>query len=109
MLRRVFSKQTYNGYHLVSLRGAGEDPTPAGLFRKSGGRVEFGPLPVEDDRPKCRHPTVNKMGQPWGDFILVPVRCQKCIWVYNTPVNGFNCPLCTKAKVNIKALIHGEA
>lgn len=108
MLRRVFSRQTYNGYHLVHLSGDGEDPTPIGLFKKTEEKDEFGFLADEDDIPKCPHlGEVNIMGRPWGEFIIVPSLCQKCIWVYRTPANEYDCLLVSKKRINPSALVRG--
>lgn len=107
MINRVFSKETYNGYHLVNLSGEGEDPSPIGLFKKTRERDEHGFVADPDDHPKCPSPG-HSMGRPWDNFLYVPSDCQKCIWLYTTKRPGeYNCLLLTKEKINPHALIRG--
>jgi len=108
MIRRVFSRETYNGFYLVSLKGEGEDPNPVGLFKKSTEKDEHGFNITEDDQPKCPNAgKVNVMARPWGEFIIVPSLCQRCIWVYNTRDNDYDCLLKTKEKIKPIALVNG--
>ena len=103
-MKRIWSRKTYNGYHLVSLSG---DPSPIGLFKKDGGKDEYGFTADIDKRPRCPHPEVSTMCRPWGEFIIVPSKCQRCIWLYQTPDNEYDCLFCTKAKINPSALVTG--
>lgn len=105
-MRRIFSKNTYNGYRIVTLS---EEPNTGLLLGKPlSEKDEYGFLCNEDDIPKCPHKEVNVMGRPWGEFIIVPSLCQKCIWLYQTPDNEFNCLLTTKDKrIRPSALVRG--
>ncbi len=108
-MRRLFSKNTYNGYHIVTLS---EEPnTGLLLAKKTSEKDEFGFLADEDDIPKCPHVgEVSTMGRPWGEFIIVPSLCQRCIWVYQTPDNEFDCILCSKDKrIHPRALVNRVA
>ena len=105
MIKRVFSRETYNGYHLVSFKGEGEDGQ-VGFFKKTAERDEYGTVANTDDMPKCPHPG-RTMGRPWEPFLYVPSDCQKCIWLYHTPGNEFDCLLLTKAKITPRALVRG--
>lgn len=108
MIRRVFSRQTYNGYHIVNYSGDGEDPSPVGFFKKTGEKDEYGFLADVIDIPECpNRGQVNIMGRPWGEFIIVPSLCQKCIWVYQTPDNEFDCLLKTRERITPRALLRG--
>ena len=110
MIRRVFSKQTYNGYHIVNLCGDGEDLSPIGFFKKAKEKDELGLLVDPFDIPTCPHSgEVNAMGRPWGEFIIVPSLCQKCIWVYTTSNSEYDCLLKTKKKINPRAFVNGGA
>jgi hypothetical protein len=105
-MKRVFSKETYNGYHIVGWSG---DPSPVGFFKKLKEKDEYGFLADDTDQAKCpNRGQVNTMGRPWGEFIIVPSLCQKCPWVYQTPDNEFNCLLLTKdKKIRPSALVKG--
>jgi len=103
MIRRVFSKNTYNGYHLVSLRGEGEDPSPIGLFKKSTEKDEHGFLVLED-QPKCPHPGRYLGG--WDNWLYVYSDCQKCPWVYRTGDSHYKCLLHSKERIVPGALIN---
>lgn len=104
MIKRVFSRETYNGYHLVSLRGEGEDPSPIGLFKKSTKKDEHGFMITEDDQPKCPHPGRYMGG--WDNWLYVYSDCQKCPWVYHTRENTYACLLHTKEKIIPAALVN---
>jgi len=108
-MRRIFSKNTYNGYHIVAL--SDEPSTGLVLGRPSTEKDEYGFLVVEGDIPQCpNRGVVNTMGRPWGEFIIVPSLCQKCIWLYQTPDNEFNCLLMTKDKrIRPHSLVRGTA
>lgn len=100
---RTFSRQTYNGYHLVSLKH-GRDPI--GFFKKSSERDEFGFKVVEDpkDRPQCPRP--GRHG-PWGSWLYTPSACQKCPWIYRDPqTSDYDCLLGTKKKINPACLVN---
>lgn len=105
MIKRVFSRETYNGYHLVSFKGEGEDG-PVGFFKKTGEKDENGFMADPDDTPKCPSPG-QSMGRPWEPWLYVPSDCQKCIWVYRTPDNEFDCLLLRKERINPRALVKG--
>jgi len=108
MIKRIFSRQTYNGYHLVSFKGEGEDG-PVGFFKKLSEKDEYGFMADDGDIPQCpNRGRVNSMGRPWGEFIYVPSLCQKCIWVYTTKNNEYNCLLLEKEKINTSALVCGS-
>ena len=112
MIKRVFSRETFNGYHIVSLKGEGEDgrglllgkPSPE-IDEETGCH-----LVDEDDIPTCPHRgEVNPMARPWGEFIIVPSLCQKCIWCYHTRDNEFDCILMSKDKtIKASALVCGN-
>jgi hypothetical protein len=105
MTKRVFSRETYNGYHLVSL---GNDPDPLGFFKKSKEKDEFGNKVVEDDLPKCSY-TLEFMFSPWDNWLYVPRDCQDCSWVYRIPISAeFDCLLKTRQKVNPACLINAK-
>jgi len=105
-MRRIFSKNTYNGYHIVTL--SDEPNTGLVLGKPLAEKDEFGFLCDEDDTPQCPNRSVNTMGRPWGEFIIVPSLCQKCIWLYQTPDNDYNCLLITKDKrIKPSALVKG--
>ncbi|MBA7547377.1 hypothetical protein ES705_39796 [subsurface metagenome] len=106
MIRRVFSRQTYNGYHLVNYSGEDEDPSPIGFFKKDGGKDEYGFTANADDSPKCPSPG-RSMGRPWDNFLYVPSLCQKCIWLYHTSSNEYDCLFLTREKINPRALVRG--
>jgi len=108
MIRRVFSRDTYNGYHIVSYRGDGEDPSPVGFFKKlpTNGKDEYGFQADPNDVPKCPNPG-HSMGRPWDNWLYVPSGCQKCPWVYRTSQNEFDCLLQTKERINPRALLKG--
>lgn len=106
MERRIFSKQTFNGLHLVRWSN---DPSPVGYFRKLEEKDEYGFLADENSMAKCPNSSqVNTMGRPWGEFIIVPSLCQQCPWVYQTPDNEFDCLLKTKdRRIRPSALVRG--
>ncbi|MBA7550645.1 hypothetical protein ES705_43166 [subsurface metagenome] len=106
-MKRIFSKDTYNGYHIVTL--SDEPNTGLLLAKKSGEKDEYGFLANEEDIPRCPHSgEVSSRFRPWAEFILVPSLCQKCIWLYRTPHSEFNCILLTKDKRIITgALVNG--
>lgn len=108
-MRRLFSRNTYNGYHIVTL--SDEPNTGLLLGKPLPEKDEYGFLLDEDDSPKCpNRGRVNTMGRPWGEFIIVPSLCQKCQWVYQTPQNDYNCILITKDKsIKPSALVRGTA
>jgi len=108
MIRRVFSRQTYNGYHIVNFSGEGEDSSPIGFFKKTGEKDECGFMADPEDTPKCPS-TGHSMGRPWDNWLYVPSDCQKCIWVYRTPHNEYDCLLLTRERINVRALQRGGA
>ncbi len=104
MPRRQYSRETYNGYHLVTVTG---DDSPLGFFKKSKEKDEFGNLPVEDDRPHCPHPWEGRFG-PWDNWLYVPTGCQSCPWVYRILTGSdYDCLLKTRQKVSPASLIKG--
>lgn len=104
MEKRVFSKQTYNGYHLVHWSGTG-DPTPLGFCKKLKEKDECGFM-ADEDMPQC--PSQGRMRwAPWDNWLYVPSDCQGCIWVYRTRDNDYNCLLKTREHINLHALIKG--
>lgn len=106
-MKRVFSKNTYNGYHIVTLT---DEPNTGLLLGKPlTEKDEFGFLLDEGDVATCPHSgEVNTRGRPWGEFVIVPSLCQKCIWCYVTPRNDYNCLLLTKDKwIRPAALLRG--
>lgn len=105
MIKRVFSRETYNGYHLVSFKGEGEDG-PVGFFKKTEEKDEFGFVADVEDIPKCPSPGYY-VGAPWDPWLYVPSGCQKCPWVYRTPNNESDCLLKTKKGINPRALVNG--
>ena len=111
--RRVFSRNTYNGYHMVSLDGPEDDSDDViGFWKKSEEKDEFGFMIDESDSPKCEGevPSMLKRTRPWEPFLYVPTACQKCIWLYHTPGNEFDCILLSKDKsIRPSALITGSA
>jgi len=106
-VKRIFSKNTYNGYRIVTL--SDEPNTGLLLGKPLPEKDEYGFLCDENDIPKCPNVhEVNVMGRPWGEFIIVPSLCQKCIWLYQTPDNEYNCLLITKDKrITPRALVKG--
>ena len=111
MIKRVFSRQTFNGYHIVSLKGEGEDERGLLLGKKSSEIDEDNgcPLVDEDDIPECPNKgKVNPIARPWGEFIYTPSLCQKCIWLYQTPDSEYDCILLSKDKrIKSTALVNG--
>lgn len=106
MIKRIFSKDTFNGFHLVSLKGEGENG-PVGFFHKLDTKDEYGFEADTKDMPKCPAPGYS-MGRPWGTFLYVPSTCQKCIWSYQTKnADEYDCLLLTRAKIRPSALIKG--
>lgn len=107
MIRRIFSRETYNGYHLVSFKGEGEDG-PVGFFKKLPTKDEYGFMADTEDMPQCPHPG-HGMGRPWDNFLYVPSDCQKCCWLYRTPQEmDYDCLLLNKANVSPNCLVKGE-
>ncbi|MBA7687778.1 hypothetical protein ES703_96251 [subsurface metagenome] len=106
MIRRVFSRQTYNGYHLVHFSGEGSDPTPLGFVKKTSEKDECGFIADTDDMPQCQHPGQMRWS-PWDNWLYVPSDCQSCIWVYRTRDNNYDCLLKTREKINPHALQRG--
>ena len=106
-MKRIFSKNTYNGYRIVTL--SDEPNTGLLLGKPLPEKDEYGFLCDENDIPKSPNVhEVNVMGRPWGEFIIVPSLCQKCIWLYQTPGNEYNCLLITKDKrITPRALVKG--
>jgi len=105
-VKRIFSKKTYNGYHIVTL--SDEPNTGLLLCKPLSEKDEYGFLADENDIPECPNRSVNVMGRPWGEFIIVPSLCQKCQWLYQTPDNEFNCLFITKDKrITPRALVNG--
>lgn len=111
MIKRVFSKATFNGYHIISLKGEGEDGQGILLGKPTDEIDEENGchLVDEDDIPQCPNKgKINTMGRPWGEFIIVPSLCQKCIWLYERPDSEFDCILCSKDKrIKSSALVNG--
>lgn len=102
MAKRVFSRETYNGYHLVTFEG-----DVLGFFKKSSEKDEFGNLAVEGDFPKCPHPGRGRF-RPWDNWLYVPSDCQSCPWVYRIPTGSdYDCLLMTRDKVNPACLVKG--
>ena len=97
MIKRVFSRETFNGYHIISLKGEGEDESGLLLGKKTDEKDESGSYMVDsNDLPTCPHRgEVNTMARPWGEYIIVPSLCQKCIWLYRQPDSEYNCILIT--------------
>jgi len=107
MLKRIFSRETYNGYHLVTIKGEGGN-SPIGFFKKSQGKDESGNLALENDFPLCPHAgKVNTIVRPWGEFIYVPSLCQRCKWLYSRPDSQYDCLLKTRAHIRVNALVCG--
>ena len=107
MIRRIFSRQTYNGYHRVMLKGDGENDC-VGFFKKTDERDEDGQIMADvNDIPKCPPPQAGGF-RPWGEWIIVPQACQKCKWVYQQPDSEFNCLLKSRANVKPTALVCGD-
>ena len=105
MTRRIFSRKTYNGYHLVTISG---DDSPVGFFKKSSEKDEFGNLAIEDDQPQCPHPGKSRF-TPWDNWLYVPSVCQSCVWVYREPMNmDYDCLLKTRKKVNPACLVNSR-
>jgi len=107
-VKRIFSKNIYNGYRIITL--SDEPGTGLLLGKPLSEKDEYGFLCDENDIPKCPNVhEVNVMGRPWGEFIIVPSLCQKCIWLYQTPGNEFDCLLITKDKrISPRALVRGR-
>ena len=107
-MKRIFSKNIYNGYRIITL--SDEPGTGLLLGKPLSEKDEYGFLCDENDIPKCPNVhEVNVMGRPWGEFIIVPSLCQKCIWLYQTPGNEFDCLLITKDKrISPRALVRGR-
>ena len=102
-MKRRFSRETYNGYHLVTITG---EDSPLGFFKKSSKKDEFGNLAVVDDYPECPHPGKVKFS-PWDNWLYVPSNCQSCPWVYRIPTGSdYDCLLKTREKVNPACLIN---
>jgi hypothetical protein len=108
MIKRIFSKDTFNGYHLVSLKGEGEDG-PVGFYKKLDTKDTYGFMANLEDIPKCPNAgMVNIMCRPWGTFVYVPSLCQRCQWLYMTKnADEYDCLLKTKAKIKLSALVRG--
>ena len=108
-MKRIFSRNTYNGYHIVTL--SDEPNTGLVLGNPLKEKDEHGFLLDEDDTPQCPHSgEVSSRFRPWGEFIIVPSLCQGCKWVYRTPDNNFDCLLLTKDKsIHPGALVRGTA
>lgn len=105
MTKRIFSRLTYNGYHLLSFT---DDPTPVGFFKKSKDKDEFGSMVIEGDYPECPEPGKARFS-PWDNWLYVPSVCQSCVWVYHEPVSSdYDCLLKTKKKVNPACLVNGR-
>lgn len=105
MSKRRFSRETYNGYHLVTITG---DDSPVGFFKKSREKDEFGNLAVEGDYPQCPHPGRGRF-TPWDNWLYVPTDCQSCPWVYRIPTGSdYDCLLKTRQKVNPACLVNGD-
>jgi len=107
-VKRIFSKNIYNGYHIITL--SDEPGTGLMLGNPLSEKDEYGFLVDENDSPECpNRGQVNTMGRPWGEFIIVPSLCQKCQWAYQTPDNEFDCLLITKDKrISPRALVRGR-
>lgn len=66
-MRRIFSKNSYNGYRIVTLS---EEPNTGLLLGKPlPEKDEYGFLCDENDIPKCPNVhEVNVMGRPWASL-----------------------------------------
>lgn len=107
-MKRIFSKNTYNGYHIISYS---DEPNHGIVFGKTlSKKDEYGFIADEDDIPRCPNSgKVSTMFRPWGEFIIVPTLCQRCIWCYGNPQGEFDCLLLTKdKKIRPEALVVGE-
>lgn len=110
MIRRIFSKNTFNGYHIVSLSGEGEAGRGLLLGKPTKEKDETGCYLVdEEDIPVCpNRGKVNTLAHPWGEFIIVPSLCQRCIWLYQRPDSEYDCMLITKERrIKSEALVNG--
>lgn len=106
-MKRIFSRQTYNGYHLVGYTG---EP-PLALAKKGEGKDECGTNvgDVLDMADVCRVDSMARRLRPWEPWLFVPSVCQRCEWVYRNPQGEYDCLLCTKAKgINPGALVNGK-
>ncbi len=106
MIRRIFSRHTYNGYHLVSYKGEGEDGV-VGFFKKLDTKDECGFMADPDtEMPKCPVPGYS-WGRPWDNYLYVPSGCQKCIWLFTTAATEYDCQLLAKININPRILVRG--
>ena len=97
-MKRIFSKQIYNGYHMISLS---DEPNTVLLFGKKGeGRDEQGNIVGEVLEPDkvCQASYMERRLRPWDPWIHVPSVCQKCNWVYRTPGSEYSCLLLDRDK-----------
>jgi len=110
MIRRIFSRNTFNGYHIVSLSGGEEGGGGLLLGKPTKEKDETGSYLVDEkDIPVCpNRGKINTMAHPWSEFIIVPTLCQRCIWLYQKPDSEYDCLLITKDKrIRSGALVNG--
>jgi len=107
-MKRIFSKQTYNGYHMISLS---DEPDKVLAFGKKGeGKDEEGTIVgdfLEPDKV-CQTDSMARRLRPWEPWVYVPSTCQRCPWVYRTPGNEYSCLLFDRdKKISPRALVNG--
>jgi len=109
-MSRIFSKNTYNGFHMLSLS---DEPNTVLLFGKKATTKDtegFEVAEYVDPEKECRTDYMARRLRPWEPFIYVPSTCQRCRWLYRTPGNEFSCILFDKKKsIRPQALVNGSA
>ncbi len=89
--RRVFSRKTFNGYHLVRWAGIPGDDEPIGFFKKLDSKDAYG---FEADENIALCPKPGFYNGPWADvYLYVSSICQKCIWLQQLPDTDYTCAL----------------
>ena len=108
-MSRIFSKNTYNGFHMISLS---DEPNTVLLFGKKATTKDTEGFEVSEymvPDKVCQVDYMARRLRPWEPWLYVPSKCQKCPWVYRTPGNEFSCLLFDKDKrIRPTALVNGD-